>query len=52
MKKLIVLFSMFLMLTSLTPMSFGERLGPADVPQGVLRAVSYTHLTLPTICSV
>ena len=37
MKKLIVLFSMFLMLTSLTPMSFGERLGPADVPQGVLR---------------
>ena len=37
MKNLIILFSMFLILTSLTPMSFGERLGPADVPQGVLR---------------
>jgi len=37
MKKLIILFSMFLILTSLTPLSFSERLGPADVPQGVLR---------------
>ncbi len=37
MKNLIILFSMFLILTSLTPMSFGERLGPAGVPQGVLR---------------
>jgi len=40
MKKLIILFSMFLILTSLTPFSFaydGSRLGPADVPQGVLR---------------
>ena len=37
MKKLIVLFSMVLILTSLTPLSFGERLGPADAPQGVLR---------------
>ena len=40
MKKLIVLFSMFLMLTSLIPMSSGydgARLGPADAPQGVLR---------------
>jgi len=37
MKKIIVLFSMFLMLSSLTPLSFGERLGPADVPPGVLR---------------
>ena len=37
MKKIIILFSMFLILTSLTPMSFAERLGPADVPQGVLR---------------
>ena len=40
MKKIIILFSMFLILTSLTPLSFaydGSRLGPADVPQGVLR---------------
>ena len=40
MKKLIILFSMFLILTSLTPLSFaydGSRLGPADAPQGVLR---------------
>ena len=37
MKRIIILFSMVLILTSLTPMSFGERLGPADVPQGVLR---------------
>jgi len=37
MKNLIILFSMFLIVTSLTPLSFGERLGPADVPQGVLR---------------
>ncbi len=40
MKKLLILFSMFLILTSLTPFSFaydGSRLGPADVPQGVLR---------------
>ena len=40
MKKLIILFSMFLIVTSLTPLSSGydgNRLGPADVPQGVLR---------------
>jgi hypothetical protein len=40
MKKIIILFSMFLILTSLTPLSFaydGSRLGPADAPQGVLR---------------
>ena len=40
MKNLIILFSMFLIVTSLTPLSSGydgSRLGPADVPQGVLR---------------
>ena len=37
MNKFIIIFSMFLMLSSLTPLSFGERLGPADVPPGVLR---------------
>ena len=38
MNKIIILFSMTLILTSLTPLSFGDaRLGPADVPQGVLR---------------
>ena len=39
MKNLIILFSMFLIVTSLTPLSFGQdtRLGPADTPQGVLR---------------
>ena len=40
MKKLIILFTIFLISTSLTPLSFafdGARLGPADVPQGVLR---------------
>ena len=38
MKKLIVLFSMVLILTSLTPLSFADmRIGPADAPQGVLR---------------
>ncbi len=40
MKNLIILFSMFLIVTSLTPLSFGydgARLGPADVPEGVLR---------------
>jgi len=38
MNKLIILFSMTLILTSLTPLSFGDaRLGPADAPLGVLR---------------
>ena len=37
MNKLIILFSMFLIVTSLTPLSFAERLGPAGVPEGVLR---------------
>ena len=37
MKKFIIVFLAFLMVSSLTPLSFGERLGPADVPQGVLR---------------
>ncbi len=38
MNKFVILFSMTLILTSLTPLSFGDaRLGPADVPQGVLR---------------
>ena len=40
MKTLIILFTIFLISTSLTPLSFaydGARLGPADVPQGVLR---------------
>ncbi len=40
MKKIIIIFSMFLIMTSLTPLSFayeGSRLAPADAPQGVLR---------------
>jgi len=38
MNKLVILFTIFLISTSLTPLSFGDaRLGPADVPQGVLR---------------
>jgi len=38
MNKIIILFSMTLILTSLTPLSFGDaRIGPADVAQGVLR---------------
>ena len=38
MNKLIILFSMTLILTSLTPLSFADdRLGPANAPQGVLR---------------
>ena len=40
MNKLVILFTIFLISTSLTPLSFGydgARLGPADVPQGVLR---------------
>ena len=39
MKKLIILFTIFLISTSLTPLSFAEdvRLGPADVAEGVLR---------------
>ena len=37
MNKLIILFSMFLIVTSLTPLSFADRLGPAGVPEGVLR---------------
>ena len=40
MNKIIILFTIFLISTSLTPLSFGydgSRLGPADVPQGVLR---------------
>ena len=40
MNKIIILFTIFLISTSLTPLSFaydGARLGPADVPQGVLR---------------
>ena len=37
MKKFVIVFLAFLMVSSLTPLSFGERLGPADVPQGVLR---------------
>ncbi len=38
MNRLIILFSMFLIVSSLTPLSFGDsRIGPADVPQGVLR---------------
>ena len=74
MNKLVIVFLGFLMVTSLTPLSFADmRIGPADVPQGVLRdnvisikfldayfgtegekieAVSYTHLTLPTILLV
>jgi len=38
MNKFIIIFSAFLMVSSLTPLSFGDaRLGPADAPQGVLR---------------
>ena len=37
MKKFVIVFLAFLMVSSLTPLSFGERLGPADAPQGVLR---------------
>ena len=39
MKKLIILFTLFLISTSLTPFSLvsAERLGPADVAEGVLR---------------
>ena len=40
MKKLIILFTIFLISTSLTPLSFaydGARLGPADAPPGVFR---------------
>jgi len=40
MKTLIILFTIFLISTSLTPLSFaydGARLGPADVAEGVLR---------------
>jgi len=35
MKNIIIIFSMFLMLSSLTPLSFGE--GTIGIPQGVLR---------------
>jgi len=37
MNKLIILFTIFLIATSLTPLSFAERLGPAGVAEGVLR---------------
>jgi hypothetical protein len=38
MKKLIILFSMFLICSFLIPLSFADdRIGPADAPQGVLR---------------
>ena len=40
MKTLIILFTIFLISTSLTPLSFafdGARLGPADAPPGVFR---------------
>ncbi len=37
MKKFVIVFLAFLMVSSLTPLSFGERLGPADAPLGVLR---------------
>ena len=38
MNKLVIVFLGFLMVTSLTPLSFADmRIGPADVPQGVLR---------------
>tara|TARA_Y100000590_G_scaffold172124_1_gene196872 strand:- start:1588 stop:2895 length:1308 start_codon:yes stop_codon:yes gene_type:complete len=37
MKSIIIIFSIFLIATSLTSLSFAERLGPADAPQGVLR---------------
>ena len=29
-----------------------DRLFPIDINQGIADTVSYTHLTLPTICSV
>ena len=38
MNNFVIVFLAFLMVTSLTPLSFGDaRLGPADAPQGVLR---------------
>ena len=37
MNKFVIVFLGFLMVSSLTPLSFGERLGPADAPLGVLR---------------
>ena len=38
MKKFVIVFLAFLMVSSLTPLSFGDaRLGPADAPLGVLR---------------
>ena len=37
MNKFVIIFLGFLMVSSLTPLSFGERLGPANAPQGVLR---------------
>ena len=37
MKKFVIVFLAFLMVSSLTPLSSGERLGPADAPLGVLR---------------
>ncbi len=37
MNNFVIVFLAFLMVTSLTPLSFGERLGPADAPLGVLR---------------
>ena len=37
MNKFVIVFLAFLMVSSLTPLSFGERLGPADAPLGVLR---------------
>ena len=37
MNKFVIIFLGFLMVSSLTPLSFGERLGPADAPLGVLR---------------
>ena len=38
MKNLVILFSIFLISSSLIPLAFGDaRIGPADAPQGVLR---------------
>ena len=37
MNKFVIVFLAFLMVSSLTPLSFSERLGPANAPQGVLR---------------
>jgi len=37
MNKFVIVFLAFLMVSSLTPLSSGERLGPADAPLGVLR---------------